>query len=103
MKIRYHHLMCIPRYVGNGYSTEFCRNMERVKAAIEHNSYELTNGCDEICKCCPNNKDGICLDESKVKRYDEAVKDALKKEQPLLPERICSDCKWYYICKNTLS
>lgn len=92
--------MCIPRYVGEGYSKEFCENMAKIKAALAENNYELTDECDEICKCCPNNKGRRCLDEEKVNRYDKAVKDALKKEQPLQPERICSDCKWFYICKN---
>lgn len=100
MIIRYHHLMCIPRYTGKGYSEDFCENMEKIKNEIAESHYELTDKCDDICKHCPNNSGGICLDEDKVKRYDDKVKAALKNKQPLLPERICSDCKWFYICKD---
>lgn len=43
IKIRYHHLMCIPRYKGKGYSLEFCKNMERVKASLKNNNYILVD------------------------------------------------------------
>ena len=31
IKIRYHHLMCIPRYRGKGYSEAFCKSLEKIK------------------------------------------------------------------------
>jgi len=100
MKIRYHHLMCTERFRGNGYSKEFCDNMTEIIKSIKENNYELVDCCDDICKVCPNNIGGRCKDEEKVSKYDNAVKAALKKGITPLPKDICSDCQWYYICKN---
>ena len=47
IKIRYHHLMCIPRYRGEGYSAEFCDNLQKIKAgfrgcaAVSRNKKEI--------------------------------------------------------------
>lgn len=57
MDIRYHHLLCLPRFEGKGYSADFCKNMANVKKLISLG-----------IKPTPND--------------------------------VCSDCKWYYICKN---
>ena len=100
IKIRYHHLMCIPRYKGNGYSEKFCENLERVKHNLKNNNYVLVDDCDDICSCCPNNIDGKCTDENKVKKYDKLVKEKLIKGEKLEPKNICDDCCWFYICKD---
>ena len=34
-ELRVHHLLCIPMYRGNGYSDEFCRNMQEMIAALK--------------------------------------------------------------------
>lgn len=101
IKIRYHHLMCIPRYKGKGYSLEFCKNMERVKASLKNNNYILVDCCDDICCFCPNNIGGKCADDEKVKKYDLFVKDKLSRKEELLPKDVCSDCRWFDICKNS--
>lgn len=99
-RIRYHHLMCIPRYIGEGYSDEFCNNLANIKSNIKKNNYILVNGLDDVCTCCPNNVNGKCLDEIKVSRYDKLVKEKLDKGEKINPKEICNDCCWYYICKN---
>lgn len=101
MIIRYHHLMCIPRYKGEGYSSEFCENLERVKASLKDNNYILIDSCDDICRFCPNNINGRCADDEKVKKYDLLVKEKLSKNEALFPKDICSDCCWFDICKNS--
>lgn len=100
IKIRYHHLMCIPRYKGEGYSSEFCENMESVKASFNDNNYTLVDSCDDICRFCPNNKSGYCIDEDKVRKYDLLVKEKLSRKELPIPKDICSDCCWFDICKN---
>lgn len=100
IKIRYHHLMCIPRFTGKGYSEEFCKNMQTVKNEIEYNNYQLVEECDEICSHCPNNIKGVCKDNDKVSLYDAMVKQSIEDGIEPLPENICSDCQWYSICKN---
>lgn len=102
IKIRYHHLMCLPRYKGEGYSKDFCANMQAVKKSIENMDYTLVDTCDEICKACPNNVDGKCINENKVSVYDNKVKQSLLKNEILNPADICSDCNWFYICKNIM-
>ncbi|MCM1115015.1 MAG: DUF1284 domain-containing protein [Clostridium sp.] len=100
IKIRYHHLMCIPRYKGEGYSKAFCNNLQKIKRELKSNNYTLVDSCDDVCKCCPNNKNGSCRDEEKVSKYDALVKEKLEKNEPLSPEEICSDCSWFYLCKK---
>lgn len=100
MKIRYHHLMCIPRYKGEGYSRSFCDNLARIKACIYADNYVLVDCCDDICLFCPNQENGVCRDEKKVGRYDLLVKEKLANAQELLPEEICSDCCWFNICRE---
>lgn len=100
MNIRYHHLMCIPRYQGNGYSDDFCRNLKKIKSVIKDDNYTLVEGCDDICSFCPNNIDGKCADENKVSRYDSLVKEKLEQGEIPLPKDICSDCSWFYICEK---
>lgn len=100
IKIRYHHLMCIPRFTGKGYSEAFCQNMEKVKNEMEQSNYQLVEECDEICSRCPNNRSGVCKDNDKVTFYDSMVKQALENGSVPAPENICTDCQWYSICKN---
>ncbi len=100
IKIRYHHLMCIPRYRGEGYSAEFCDNLQKIKAGFRANDYELVDCCDDVCCFCPNNINGKCADEEKVALYDMRVKEKLERNEALLPEEICSDCCWFDLCKK---
>lgn len=100
MRLRYHHLLCLPRFRGEGYSEDFCRNMQEIKSRFRTEKHEFTAGCDDVCACCPNNIGGSCRDERKVRRYDLAVKNALEQGITPLPQSICPDCKWYYICKD---
>lgn len=90
--------MCLAHFRGEGYSDAFCRNMQSVKENAEKNGYETAHGCDDICACCPNMKDGKCRDEEKVRRYDLAVKAALESGKEPRPADICTDCQWYFIC-----
>lgn len=100
IKIRYHHLMCIPRFKGEGYNEEFCQNLKKIKDNIKNNNYVLVSGCDDICSCCPYNINGKCAGEDVVSKYDNFVKLMLIQGQKFVPKDICSDCHWFYICKD---
>lgn len=100
MEIRYHHLLCLPRFEGKGYSADFCKNMANVKKRYNNEKITLVERCDEICSHCPNNKGGKCKEEEKVKSYDKTVKKLISLGVKPTPNDVCSDCKWYYICKN---
>lgn len=100
IKIRYHHLMCIPRFTGKGYSEKFCENLQHVRQLLKQSDYTLVDYCDNICMCCPSNIEGKCANEEKVSKYDNLVKIRLDKGQKFLPKDICFDCCWYNICKD---
>lgn len=100
IKIRYHHLMCIPRYKDEGYSKAFCDNLAKIKAELSSNDFILVDTCDDVCKFCPNNKNAVCADNEKVSRYDALVKEKMSKGEVPLPKEICSDCCWYDICSE---
>lgn len=85
----------MPRFVGKGYSDEFCRNMQKIKARIENGEpYALVYEADDICAHCPNLTDGVCKDNDKVLCYDRLSVN----ETDIA--KICSDCQWYAICKK---
>ncbi len=97
MRIRPHHLLCMPRFEGKGYSEEFCKNMADIITKIKNGEeYEIVYGADSVCKSCPNLVNGKCKDEEKVNRYDKNVQ--IGKENDI--SKICFDCQWYNICKN---
>lgn len=72
---------------------------------------------DEICSACPNNRDGICVSDDHVKKYDQAVlelcgladgmemtflefAEKIQKEIIIQGRRaaICGSCQWNHIC-----
>lgn len=95
LRLRPHHLNCIPRFQGRGYSDEFCENMNKIKARFDSKEeYKLVFGADDVCRCCPNLINGVCKDEAKVSVFDKlsiSEKDISK---------ICSSCQWYSMCKK---
>ena len=100
MELRYHHILCLPRFEGKGYSNDFCKNMQKIKDRYEKQEVTFVEHCDDVCSCCPNNENGSCKEEEKVKKYDKKVKELVENGITPTPSLVCSDCKWYYICKN---
>ena len=118
IRLRPHHGMCLAFFRGAGYSGAFTRNMTAIQARLaEHPRILLTAGADDICAACPNLKNGICTEQEKVIRYDQAVLDlcglepgrlmdygefqALVARNILKPgrrEEICGDCQWSQLC-----
>lgn len=97
LRLRAHHLNCIPRFKGAGYSREFCKNMESIKSRLENGEeYEFVAGADDVCLACPNLVNGICKSSEKVERYDRLT----QKYGTADISKICSDCEWYSICKK---
>lgn len=97
LRLRAHHLNCLPRFSGSGYSEEFCKNMQSVKERfMSGEDYAIVFGADDICAFCPNLIDSVCRDNEKVCRFDELTAQFGAGNIA----RICSDCQWYYICKK---
>ena len=71
MILRPHHGMCFQFYEGKGYSEEFTDHMGSVMQRLEADPAQLITlqvATDEVCRQCPNNIDGACEDNPKVKR-----------------------------------
>ena len=72
--------------------------MANVKKKYNNEKISFVERCDEVCAHCPNNKMGKCEEEEKS--YDKKVKELISLGKKPTPKEVCSDCKWYYICKN---
>ena len=122
IRLRAHHLLCIQKFVGEGYDGVFTQNLAKIVAHLRtHPETEITviNGCDEVCKSCPNKVEGVCTDGEKITELDGGVLDTCKlncggrdtwenlsrKARELIFksdkfEKICGACQWYNLCKN---
>ena len=125
-KIRPHHGMCFAFFQGKGYNDAFADNMKAVKEKLDENpEVLLLCQADDVCACCPHNRNGKCTDSvsgessGKAEEYDRLVlarcglsekttirfKDfaASVRENILSPrkrEEICGDCKWSGLCRR---
>lgn len=117
-ELRIHHLLCIPLFVGEGYSGAFCENMSRVIQRLnEKPDQRLTAVCraDMICSGCPNLTEKYHCREnnSRVEEKDRrlakemgiypgrqyAYWELLQIAQANLTEEIftasCQNCRWF--------
>ena len=118
MKLRAHHLLCLPNFIGEGYSDAFTVNMAaRKRQLAAEGGFTLAEGADDVCAACPNGRGWFCAFQDKVWRYDRAVcrilgivpnccYDASALEKRVREEifekhrlrEICGDCEWYPLC-----
>lgn len=123
ISLRPHHGMCLAYFEGKGYSDEFTVNMQRMLELLENGAdIVLTVSGDEICKECPNLREGSCVSASLVECYDRQVLKAcgLKEKSKMTFQEfvdnvqknviesgkrmeICGDCQWNEICSNKKS
>lgn len=97
LRLRAHHLNCLPRFGGSGYSKEFCRNMKSIKERfMGGEDYEIVSEADDICAFCPNLINGVCRDQEKVCRFDRPTAEFGIGDI----SKICADCQWYPICRK---
>ena len=123
MKLRPHHLLCLQKYTGKGYDEAFTAHMNGLLgrlAAHPEGAIQLTEGADDVCAACPHNAGGRCDSQEKVTRMDRGVLAALdfsygqrdswdalarRAAERVLSteefERICADCQWIELCRNT--
>ena len=117
-KFRVHHIMCTNLYQGYGYSGAFCENMTEMVTWLKSNPDEkllLVTDPDEICKKCPNLKDGIhCVDatnhvktkdlllleplhltEGEAYSYSEMSEHGRLYLTKELFTKSCRNCQWY--------
>lgn len=123
MHLRPHHLLCIQKFTGHGYDEAFTAHMKSVVSELtEKAGAEITvkQGCDDLCKRCPNNQGGVCDSLEKVDSLDRAVLDACalaygekllwteaasKAREKIFETKkfhhICACCQWYELCRRT--
>ena len=120
IQLRPHHALCAQFFEGKGYSEAFVGHMYSVLAELERGGIvTLTDGCDAICSRCPNNRDGVCETDEKVKAIDRRAIEAMglrigetlpwRALSALAKERIvaagtltdvCRDCEWIGLCAD---
>ncbi len=120
VKLRGHHLLCLQGFQGYGYDDNFVKNMVYINnlRKSQNTTISITNTSDDICKCCPNLKNGICKDKKQngeiIKMDNEIISkiDSTKEYDALnlfneirnifntkkSVKYICSDCSWHKEC-----
>ena len=118
--LRGHHLLCLKGFQGYGYDEAFVENMTDVnsKRKLSQTTVTLTDSADDICKACPNLKNGLCKDmlhNKNIVQMDTEVLEKLdlKKEHNSLElfekiddifnseesvSEICFNCLWHEKC-----
>lgn len=123
MNLRPHHLLCIQKFTGHGYNESFTVHMKSIVSELKDKpmtQITLTQGCDYLCKMCPNNMNGVCNSLEKVALMDSSVLNICKlaygenvpwvylsaeARQEIFEtdefNKICSCCQWFELCRNT--
>ena len=121
VRLRAHHLICLHFYRGEGYDRDFIENLETVLKDASANGVLLVEGCDDVCRVCPSQKEGVCTaepgGEEKIQRLDRLAKSLLKPENKVLswseikaqiPAIIgewknlaCESCEWKVVCEKS--
>ncbi len=118
--LRGHHLLCLKGFQGYGYNEDFVENMTYINNRRKQpdSIIEITDSADDICKSCPNLKNGQCenktqneqiitMDRKVLKHFDsteeydstelfEKIDEIFDTKESV--SKICSDCKWIEQC-----
>jgi hypothetical protein len=84
LKIRAHHLLCIPRYYSGGYNKEFGKRHMQVNKSLRKNpnqKVKIIRDLDVLCEKCPYKKGRICqcpIENARILRLDDRVIKRLK-------------------------
>ena len=119
IKLRPHHALCARFFEGKGYSDRFTAHMNGVLAELKNTDavVTLTAECDCICAGCPNQVNGVCTSDEKVKGIDRRAITKMGLEpggsvrwsrlcglalqtiiRPGLLRDVCGDCEWIGLC-----
>ena len=126
LTLRGHHLLCLLSFQGLGYSPEFVEHMKEIADAFLGSGsarVKLVASCDDVCAACPHMVGGGCANgddaEARLTAKDATVLEALGlglgrvyatrdvRELAVRTfsredlQRLCSDCQWLSICRET--
>ena len=83
IKIRAHHLLCIPRFYRGGYDELFAKNMKEICQTIRKNPRikikVVVGKLDDLCHKCPHESKKGCVQSNKIqfnprgKRYFQFI------------------------------
>ncbi|MFJ5717589.1 DUF1284 domain-containing protein [Neobacillus sp. NPDC093127] len=121
-KLRGHHLFCLLRYRGMGYSQEYVENMTRMHQILRNNPkmlIQLVKGPDQLCEKYPNSgeyhcqndqiyeRDAVILDKMNLKigqilKWDDIESRIRKHVVPSDIQVVCEACSWrsYGVCEE---
>ena len=121
IRLRPHHLLCLQKFVGEGYDGVFTKNLAKIVEFLSSNpetEITLIEGCDEVCASCPDKFEGVCTDGEKVIKLDSGVLDTCKLNYGISDswknlsgiakeifktdnfDKICGSCQWFNLCKS---
>ena len=117
IRLRPHHLLCLPRFRGEGYSPEFIEKAKEISELLQEpdTTLILVDGPDDLCEKCPvmqectygevhklaRDLDSIVLDAIGLKLHEEIkAKMALSRTAKAIPsvEMVCTGCQWLDTC-----
>ena len=89
--LRGHHLLCLQGFQGYGYDENFVKNMTEInrQRKLANTTIALTDSPDDICKSCPNLKDGICENQKQNERIKSMDEEVLSKLDTLKEYNSC--------------
>lgn len=122
LKLRGHHLFCLPGYRGMGYSKEYVENMTAWHQTLRNHPetwVQIVNGPDKLCEKYPNSgeyhceneniyaRDAVILKKMKLKVGDiltwKDIEDHIQKHiNPSDILHVCETCSWrsYGVCQE---
>lgn len=118
MKLRGHHLICLHFFKGEGYTSEFVKNLEVILSKVETREVRIVMGPDDLCKACPNLSGERCTKgEKKITELEllalnllkgnpgdtiewEDIKERLPEILDRWKKRACLDCEYEEVCKS---
>lgn len=107
LKIRAHHLNCIPRFYRGGYNSDFADNMKSICNRIRKNPdikiKLLVGELDELCMKCPHRYKKQCVQSKNIGKWvifqDKKVVKLLRLKKNL----ICNARKILNIAMNRVN
>jgi len=126
IKIRAHHLLCIPRFYRGGYNKKFADNMKQICLEIRKNPREkikvIIGKPDNLCEKCPYLFKNRCIQSKKISKWvtdqDRKVPEYLRvgqnsihkakeifnlsmyKVNPKTIKKICKNCIFLTNCQK---
>ena len=72
IKLRPHHLVCIPRFYRGGYDKKFAKNMKKICLIIRKNpniKIKIVSRLDDLCEECPHKYKKGCIQSKKMGKW----------------------------------